>query len=138
MKFDDYVLCYVSEGFAWFTSCPLESQWGDDWNDAPYEHNAGYPYPDHCKGNERVQHDLVKIGFAADLYRPCDGQLNSPYSVEDINAGKSPWLKSWAPDDFVPETRIFAGCNLKNFIEKIESCGGEVYLPKKLLPNVDI
>ena len=109
-----------------------------DWNDAPYEHNAGYPYADHRRDDERVQHDLVRIGFSADLYKPCDSHVNSPYSVEDINDGKVPWLSSWAREDYVPETTIFAGCKIKNFIEKIESCGGEVYLPKKLLLNVDI
>jgi hypothetical protein len=38
------ILCYVSENFAWFTTRSLEEQWGDDWDDAPYEHNAGEPY----------------------------------------------------------------------------------------------
>lgn len=37
-------LCYVSGPFAYFTSKELSEQWGDDWNDAPYEHNAGEPY----------------------------------------------------------------------------------------------
>jgi hypothetical protein len=40
----DYKLCYVSGSFAWFTTQELSKQWGDDWNDAPYEHNAGSPY----------------------------------------------------------------------------------------------
>lgn len=38
------VLCYVSGGKAFFTTKPLSEQWGDDWNDSPYEHNAGEPY----------------------------------------------------------------------------------------------
>lgn len=38
------VLCYVSHPFAYFTTQPVENQWGDDWDDAPYEHNAGSPY----------------------------------------------------------------------------------------------
>lgn len=27
----------------YFTS-DIENQWGDDWDDRPYEHNAGKPY----------------------------------------------------------------------------------------------
>ena len=34
------------EKWAFFTPM-FERQWGDDWNDAPYEHNAGYPYDDY-------------------------------------------------------------------------------------------
>ena len=28
----------------------VEGLWGDDWNDAPWECNAGQPYKDKCKG----------------------------------------------------------------------------------------
>lgn len=38
------VLCYVCGPWAYFTTRPLADQWGDDWDDAPYEHNAGTPY----------------------------------------------------------------------------------------------
>lgn len=41
---DKYKLCHVERNFAYFTRLPLDEQWGDDWNDAPYEHNAGTPY----------------------------------------------------------------------------------------------
>lgn len=43
----DPTVCYFDEPWLFFTSAPLAAQWGDDWNDAPYEHNAGTPYPDH-------------------------------------------------------------------------------------------
>ena len=39
-----YKLCYIEKNFAYFTTQDLEKQWGDDWDDAPYEHNAGTPY----------------------------------------------------------------------------------------------
>lgn len=39
----EYKLCYVEDNFAYFTN-DFENQWGDDWNDRPYEHNAGEPY----------------------------------------------------------------------------------------------
>ena len=41
--YDEYKLCYVDGNKAWFTN-NFEKQWGDDWNDRPYEHNAGLPY----------------------------------------------------------------------------------------------
>ena len=39
----EYKLCYVEGQKAWFTD-NFEKQWGDDWNDKPYECNAGEPY----------------------------------------------------------------------------------------------
>lgn len=33
-KPQDFKLCYVDDGFAYFTTKPLTEQWGDDWNDA--------------------------------------------------------------------------------------------------------
>lgn len=52
---DNSKLCYISgesdydkpgpqEFYAYFTTQALSEQWGDDWNDAPYECNAGSPY----------------------------------------------------------------------------------------------
>ena len=35
----DRQLCYVEDQSACFTD-NFEGQWGDDWNDAPYEHKA--------------------------------------------------------------------------------------------------
>ena len=32
------------EKYAYFTPISLDKQWGDDWNDTPFEHNAGIPY----------------------------------------------------------------------------------------------
>lgn len=42
-------LCYADldrDGaiIAYFTTQPIAEAWGDDWDDAPYEHNAGPPY----------------------------------------------------------------------------------------------
>lgn len=39
----EFKLCYVEGNKAWFTD-NFENQWGDDWDDKPYEDNAGYPY----------------------------------------------------------------------------------------------
>ena len=54
--YEEYKLCYVDGNKAWFTN-NFEKQWGDDWNDRPYEYNAGLPY-DHwselLEDNENV------------------------------------------------------------------------------------
>ena len=34
------------ELYAYFTPIELSKQWGDDFDDAPYEYNAGEPYDD--------------------------------------------------------------------------------------------
>ena len=47
MTENEPVLCYIDQmGRAYFTTQALSKQWGDDWNDAPYEHNAETPYDD--------------------------------------------------------------------------------------------
>lgn len=49
-KMDDkmYKLCYVEDNILYFTD-DFEHQWADGWDDAPYQHNAGTPYPKHRK-----------------------------------------------------------------------------------------
>ena len=37
-------LCYIDGAWAYFTTQALADVIGDDWNDAPYECNAGAPY----------------------------------------------------------------------------------------------
>lgn len=83
----DFKLCYVDDEFAYFTTKPLTEQWGDDWNDVPYEHNAGTPYKD--EGME-----IMKLAYSADMETPREGYNNSPFSVEVINSGAIAWLRS--------------------------------------------
>ena len=66
----------------YFTS-DIENPWGDDWDDRPYEHNAGTPY--------ETQTTVTTIKFRGHYTMPCDFYLNSPYSVQDINNGAVPW-----------------------------------------------
>lgn len=51
--------------------------WGDDWNDAPDEHNSGPPYEDTVKGLEKI---TIKLGeplpFNKQLYiKIAEGEL---------------------------------------------------------------
>ena len=43
-------LCYLENNIMYFTS-DIKNQWGDDWDDRPYEHNAGKPYETHTTVN---------------------------------------------------------------------------------------
>ena len=112
---------------AYFTTIPLEKQWGDDWNDVPYEHNAGIPYDDIVYGRDengkvfvesREDFPIYKVYFTPkhDYVRmPEDYSYggNSPFCVDDINKGAVAWL-------FNGECGIQGGTTLPNFIKIID------------------
>lgn len=150
---NDLRLCYVDprDPWAYFTTQDIKDQWGDDWEDSPYEHNSELPY-DPCWHNEArhvaergslctcsaCQRDwtpdgqprwtILKVAFDGDLVQPRDGHLNSPYSVQTINARAIPWLRS--PDYRDGEhVQIWAGATLAEFRELVKLAGGTVYLP---------
>lgn len=110
-------LCYVRYGRAYFSNKKPTEVWGDDWNDAPYEHNAGNPYMD--KG------EFVVVAWDAKLEEPGDICGNSPYSVEHINHGTVPWLREWEPGG----VKIWAGTTLEEFIRLVMRVGGRVFVP---------
>lgn len=117
------VLCCILGDFAYFTTQPLSKQWGDDWNDAPYECNAGPPYIPY---KEDEHWEIVVVAFKHPEYEtPGDFHYNSPFSVEMINKKNSPWLAdyyNYTKGELLP---IFAGVPLSEFIEKIRSTGGK-------------
>lgn len=123
----DYKLCYVRGNFAYFTTQALGEQWGDDWNDAPYEHNAGLPYtPSQHDLKQGKSWSIEQVAFDADLVTPDDGHCNSPYSVEQINAGAVAWLRScfWRSG---PPIVVPAGVSIEQFTALVHQAGGEVY-----------
>lgn len=119
-------LCYIDSDakFAYFTTQKLENQWGDDWNDAPYEHNAGEPYHPHDPEEETWQ--LFVVGYQGDFETPADiAGMNSPYSVQSINSGAAAWLtKRWSK----PFVTIPAGVTIEEFKTLIEKGGGRIFL----------
>lgn len=115
------VLCYVENNFAYFTYQPLEEQWGDDWDDAPYEHNAETPY------NEPSSLLCEVLAFTSSLDAPNAYVLNSPYSVKDINAKITPWLSDRAYNPRNP-TEIYAGTPLSEFKRLVRAAGGEIFV----------
>jgi hypothetical protein len=146
----DPVLCYVDDNWAYFTTQDLADQWGDDWDDAPYEHNAETPY-DPCWHNEprhvakrgglcgcspclrdwtvdgKPRWEIIKVAFDGPFNRPADGHLNSPYSVQQINSGEVPWLRTSEYSNAQP-VAIAAGTTLVKFCELIRRGNGTVYL----------
>lgn len=122
-------LCYIQGSCAYFTTQDLDKQWGDDWNDAPYEHNAGRPY------TYSVIHDkdkkpwaIARVYYEGPFETPEDrAGVNSVYSVENINAGAIAWL---APARFqieIHRTSISAGTELHEFMRLVESEGGRIF-----------
>lgn len=110
---EQYKLCYVEHNVAWFTKLPLEEQWGDDWDDAPYEYNAGWPYD---------AENLIKLCyFCPDLEEPKDITCNCPYSVKAINSGAVAWLSDR------DKVSINAGCSIMDFISLVKKANGQVY-----------
>lgn len=115
---EEYKLCYIKDGYAYFTRKSLEEQTGDDWNDVPYEHNAGSPY-------EREKGDIIVIPYFSNLVTPNNGVSNSPFSVDSINKGYIAWLR----DEYGnTNTKIMAGCGIEEFCEKIIKTGGNIFI----------
>lgn len=126
------VLCYVEDTFAYFTNCPLEHQWGDDWNDAPYEYNAGTPYdwsPYQLEKYGVPHYEISIMGFMGDFIMPKADYLNSPYSVETINRGDVAWLRP----KLEGAAPIFAGCALSDFKRLILLAGGTYFYESRSL-----
>jgi hypothetical protein len=120
-KYNDYILCYAANGFAYFTNVELDKQWGDDWDDAPYEHNAGSPY--------NTDSDILKVAHDGWFEEPCTKHLNSPYSVEIINKSKVPWLRDYHYD----ELNFYPGDTFAHFINQMRAYDMEVYLPISII-----
>jgi hypothetical protein len=117
------VLCYVDDGWAYFTTQALDEQWGDDWDDAPYECNAETPYEDWRSEREGrpLKWTIVKVGFDGHLYEP--HRYGEPYrSVQWINKGRHSWLET-----FDGSLRVKAGATLQEFREVVTASGGTVY-----------
>ena len=113
-------LCYVEPEtrLMFFTDKPIDKVWGDDWNDAPWEHNAGRPY------EEFGPFKLMVIDGELDI--PGNGMTNSQYSVEQINAGAVAWLCSpnWVKHKMV----IKAGDEFDEVLIRAKSSGLRVFI----------
>lgn len=57
----------------------LESWYGDDWDDVPYEHNAGRVYDEFV-----ADHRDMKVPFDYTVLEPRDGHVNSRWCKLDM------------------------------------------------------
>lgn len=102
---EDY-LDYTGKKPDWLK--PSDKYYGDDWNDRPYEHNAGPVYAEFVKGYKDIAFDFDDV-----VLEPCDGSLNSGWCKDDMVARKVPCLivvpkqylkdnklEFWQVDDF--------------------------------------
>lgn len=135
MDWDTLKLCYVRSSMAWFTTQNVTKQWGDDWNDVPYEHNAGRPYKYHADSKydqEKSEWEIFQVAWNGPYSDPADAlnQLNSPWSVQAINRCAVPWLSysNWLKDPN-PTLHIYAGVTLREFIRLMRAAGGMVFMP---------
>jgi hypothetical protein len=111
----------VRAPWAYFTRVPLDQQWGDGWERAPYEQHAGVPYDD---GPDQI----LTVAFDGPLYPPHAGYDGKMRSVIEINRGDVPWLRT---QDSIGNTPIpiMAGVTLERFVEQIELANGHVFAP---------
>lgn len=82
---------------------------GDDWNDTPYECNAGTVYDQYIAGTA----DVV-FPYDALVLEPCDGVLNSHFCKDDMKAGVVPCIvvvpPEMAKDAYRTEFDYWATC----------------------------
>lgn len=123
---NEAVLCYVRDQWAFFTTQPLSDQWGDDWNDAPYEHNAGDPYS-WLVSSGKPEYEIIRVAYIAHMETPAElANGNSHYSVEDINRGDVAWLRPYSNNS--RGKPIFAGVTVEEFKRAIWQIRGDVYV----------
>lgn len=112
----DLKLCYIRDNWAWFTDQPLDAVWGDDWDDRPYQDNAGDPY-------SVPNFSYIKIAWEGPFI-----VTGGNWSVQDFNSGKVAWLV----EDYIRSVKtesILAGITFRDFVNKIISFGGCIYYP---------
>ena len=71
--------------------------WGDDWNDKPYEHNAGQVYDEYVDKIIDIYFDFDIIVLEAENDWSFGG--NSPFSKQDFKEGKAPIFIAYWPQE---------------------------------------
>lgn len=72
----------------------FDKAWGDDWDDAPYEHNAG-----------EVESELVTsyldlyFKYDVSVREPADDCINSSYAKEDFKHRYAPCIVAYLPPE---------------------------------------
>lgn len=93
----------------YFGEDDLSEWYGDDWDDAPYDCNAGTVYDEFVSGYFDVAWDAGWL-----VLEPCDGTHNSLYCKDDMREQKVPCIVVAKPDEndyFVDFARYVADLN---------------------------
>jgi hypothetical protein len=120
---DAHLLCFVTDDFAWFADRDPREVYGDDWDDAPHDCNAGEPYP-----NRGWQ--LVKVAFDGEheVVTRLNNSPGEPYlSAKQLNARCSPWLVVNPYGTRRDQHPIWAGCTIRKFAALIALGNGHIY-----------
>lgn len=64
-----------------------EDYWGDDWDDAPYDCNAGSVYDRYITGRKDLS-----FRFDDSVLEPCDGEYNCNFTKEDMKKRRVPCI----------------------------------------------
>lgn len=64
---------------------PSDTYYGDDWEDCPYECNAGTVYDEFIYGTRTYYYDMNWL-----IIEPCSGEINSPYCKNEFKSRKIP------------------------------------------------
>ena len=94
---------------------PSDRYYGDDWDDRPYEHNAGQVCEEFIKGYKDIAFDFDDL-----VLEPCDGEYNSPWCKDDMVARRVPCIiaipKEIVGDSWDTSFDRWAGCDgIKKF-----------------------
>lgn len=139
-------LCYVEEiddtsGNAWFTT-DMVNQTGDDWNDAPYQHNAGSPYDFHRTWGLNSDLTLTPPRWPAQPYLLIQVRWEGVAfrtaafegfngSVDDINQGRLYWLYYGAYREDI-WSAVRAGTSLRDFMNLVVKLKGRIVWPQPI------
>jgi hypothetical protein len=104
---------------------------GDDWNDTPYEHNAGAVYDEYVDKIVDVYFDFDVVILEAEDDYTYEG--NSPFSKKDFKEGKAPIFIAYWPEEndywMGNEYHLLAGAKNSNRILKY-------YMGDKIYPSI--
>lgn len=111
--------------------------WGDDWNDSPYEHNAGMVYDRYAEGYAEII-----VPSRAEAFEPADTRAydyNSPWCKDDMKKRRVPCLVikptpeyKFDEDDFTralaaeDAIRIYFGDDVIDTLVRAEDAGCHV------------
>ena len=118
---------------------PSDIYYGDDWDDAPYEHNAGPVYEEFIKG-----YIDIACGWDSTIIEPHCSVFNSVYSKEDFVNKKVPAIIILPKNYEIPES-YYEPDELGNYKDKFtffteldDSRIVKIYFADKLKKLLDI